>query len=147
MHIQILCQFLYPYHIHIRFGYTIFLGLGFMWNDVTMQRSIFRDQGLWLRMSLWGFLFNANVDLLLLVLLFNHLISCSLLYWFSFFLCLHFGHLQVFKSVEPLVLILFLYVFASWSFASFSRAFNLQCSFSFFLCLISAHLGFSKELR
>jgi hypothetical protein len=118
-----------------------------MSNDVIMQQSIFKDHGFsrtkdWklrttIVMSLWGFLcLMPMLTCCSWFCFFNHLISCSLLCWFSFILCLRFGHLQVFKSAKPLVPNLFLYVFASWSFASFSRVSNLQCSFSFFLCLL-----------
>jgi hypothetical protein len=94
-------------------------------------------------------MFGTNVSLLLLVFLFNCLISYNrIMCWFSFFMCLHFGDLQVsqkhqvssacfisfcvcplvvlnfFKNVEPSMLIFFFFMFTRWLFVGFSKALN-----------------------
>ncbi len=81
-------------------------------------------------------MFGTNVSLLLIVLVFYHLISCSrILCWFSFFLNLCSSHLKVFQEHQASNVCFIFHVFALWSFAFFSRTQNLQCLFSFFLCL------------
>jgi len=117
-------------------------------------------------------MFGANVSLLFLVFLFNHLITYSqIMCWFSFFMCLHFGDLQVsqkhqasracfissyvcslvvcrfFKSTKLPMFILFLHVFVLWLFASFSRMPNFQYAFYFLLCLLYGHLQVFKNAK
>lgn len=83
------------------------------------------------------YMFGTNVSLLLIVLVFYHLISCSwILCWFSFFLNLCFSHLKVSQEHQASNVCFIFHVFALWSSAFFSRTQNFQCLFSFFLCFI-----------
>lgn len=92
-------------------------------------------------------MFGANVNLLVLVLFFNNLISRSwFMCWFSFS-CVCVMVICILKSTKPLVFVLFLHMFALWSFANFSRLPNLQFLFSFFLCLLFHCLQVFQKYR
>jgi hypothetical protein len=86
--------------------------------------------------SMSFYMLGTNVSLLLIVLVFYHLISCSrILCWFSFFLNLCSSHLKVSQEHQALNVCFIFHVFALWSFAIFQERKTFNVCFLFFLCL------------
>jgi hypothetical protein len=92
-------------------------------------------------------MFVANVNLLLLVLFFDCLISSSrIMCWFSFFLCLCYGHLHSQEHQASSVCFIFSYVFLLVVCKFFKNA-KPPIYVFFFLCLLLGCLQVFQKHR